>query len=224
MVSPARRTLPPRRTNLGSYSSRRQILQCRSYTHSPARCSSTSANSPTRTSIAPIIGPQCRAKHPLTAHGFYTRTIVDAAFDGLIRVRRYLCETCRRTVSLLPQFALPYLRSSVAVIACSSSPDCSRRKLSPTRCRHRRLTSAASSGCAASARKPRPWCAALAALTKPAPAPNFVSSRARHARIVRWISAHRFLFAGVRQHLLGWPRSLVPDGRRAALAPAAANA
>jgi len=61
--------------------------------------------------------PQCRAKHPLTAHGFYTRTIVDAAFDGLIRVRRYLCETCRRTVSLLPQFALPYLRSSVTVIA-----------------------------------------------------------------------------------------------------------
>jgi len=26
--------------------------------------------------------PQCRAKHPLTAHGFYTRTIVDAAFDA----------------------------------------------------------------------------------------------------------------------------------------------
>ena len=34
-----------------------------------------------------------------------------------------------------------------------------------------------------------------------------------------WIPAHRFLFAGLRQHLLGWPRSLVPDGRRAALVP-----
>ena len=61
--------------------------------------------------------PQCQAKHPLTAHGFYTRTIIDSAFDGFIRVRRYLCEACRRTVSLLPEFALPYLRSSVTVIA-----------------------------------------------------------------------------------------------------------
>jgi hypothetical protein len=37
-----------------------------------------------------------------------------------------------------------------------------------------------------------------------------------------WIPAHRFLFAGVREHLLGWPRSLLPDGRRAAHVPAAA--
>ena len=46
--------------------------------------------------------PQCPAKHPLTAHGFYTRTIVDSTFDGVIGVRRYLCQTCLRTVSLLP--------------------------------------------------------------------------------------------------------------------------
>ena len=61
--------------------------------------------------------PQCHAKQPLTAHGFYTRTLIDAAFDGVIRVRRYLCQACRRTVSLLPEFILPYLRSSVMVIA-----------------------------------------------------------------------------------------------------------
>src|ERR1700691_1175266 len=61
--------------------------------------------------------PQCQAKHPLTAHGFYTRTLIDAAFDGVIRVRRYLCQACQRTVSLLPEFVLPYLRSSLAVIA-----------------------------------------------------------------------------------------------------------
>ena len=61
--------------------------------------------------------PQCQAKHPLTAHGFYTRTLIDTAFDGVIRVRRYLCQTCQRTVSLLPEFVLPYLRSSLAVIA-----------------------------------------------------------------------------------------------------------
>jgi len=67
-------------------------------------------------------------------------------------------------------------------------------------------------------------CAALAALTKPAPAPNFVHRALAMLESSGWISAHRFLFAGVRQHLLGWPRSLVPDGRRAAIAPAAANA
>ena len=61
--------------------------------------------------------PQCQAKHPLTAHGFYTRTLIDAAFDGVIRVRRYLCQACQRTVSLLPEFALPYLRFSLTVIA-----------------------------------------------------------------------------------------------------------
>src|ERR1700722_4385579 len=61
--------------------------------------------------------PNCQAKHPLTAHGFYTRAVIDTAFDGVIRVRRYLCETCQRTVSLLPEFVLPYLRSSLTVIA-----------------------------------------------------------------------------------------------------------
>jgi len=61
--------------------------------------------------------PQCQAKHPLTAHGFYTRTLIDMAFDGIIRVRRYLCQACQRTVSLLPEFILPYLRSSLTVIA-----------------------------------------------------------------------------------------------------------
>ena len=33
--------------------------------------------------------PQCQAAHGLTAHGFYSRTLVDAGFDGTIRVRRY---------------------------------------------------------------------------------------------------------------------------------------
>jgi hypothetical protein len=67
-------------------------------------------------------------------------------------------------------------------------------------------------------------CAALAALTKPAPAPNFVQRALAMLESAGWIPSHRFLFASLRQPLLGWPRSLAPDGRRAALAPAAANA
>ncbi len=43
-------------------------------------------------------------------------------------------------------------------------------------------------------------------------------SRLRHRALhmlqsTGWIAAHRFLFAGVRCHLLGWPRGLAPDGR-----------
>jgi hypothetical protein len=96
--------------------SQRQIL-CRSYTHSPARCSNISSNWTTPILTAPDHCPQCQAKHPLSAHGFYTRTLIDTAFDGVIRVRRYLCQACQRTVSLLPEFVLPYLRSSLTVIA-----------------------------------------------------------------------------------------------------------
>ena len=51
--------------------------------------------------------PQCQARQPLTGHGFYRRTLVDVGFDESIRVRRYLCRSCQRTVSLLPHFALP---------------------------------------------------------------------------------------------------------------------
>ena len=68
----------------------------------------------------PACCPQCQAKDPLTAHGFYVRTLIDTAFDVTIRVRRYLREACRRTVSLslVPEFALLWLRSSLAAIVC----------------------------------------------------------------------------------------------------------
>jgi Domain of unknown function (DUF6431) len=165
--------------------------------------------------------PQCQAKRPLTAHGFYTRTIVDAAFDSEIRVRRYLCETCRRTVSLLPEFALPYLRSSITVIAMFLI---ARLLLAKT------LAAALSSS--SPYQRGQFWlrrfraqaedlCAALAAVAKPAPAPGFVYRALSMLESAGWIPAHRFLFASVREHLLGWPRTLVPDGRRAALIPAA---
>lgn len=46
--------------------------------------------------------PQCEAHRPLRAHGFYRRTLVDTAFDGVIRIRRTFaapanarCRCCR---------------------------------------------------------------------------------------------------------------------------------
>ena len=168
--------------------------------------------------------PQCEARQPLTAHGFYQRTLVDEAFDGVIRVRRYLCRACRRTVSLLPEFLLPYLRFSLAGIA-------------------RFLTARLGEGgtLAAAARaagqptmpyqRGQGWvrrflrqaatlAAALVAWTPIVPAPTFALRALHMLNAVGWIPAHRRLFAELRVHLLGWPASLAPAGRRVTLRPA----
>jgi transposase-like protein len=172
--------------------------------------------------------PQCEAHHPLRAHGFYRRTLVDIAFDGTIRVRRYLCCCCKRTVSLLPEFALPYLRFGIVVIALFLVA----RLLVG-------LTLKAAANAAKLAVMPYQrgqfWvrrfrqqaeklCATLAALMAPPAAPDFTSRALRMLESIGWIAAHRFLFAGVRAHLLGWPAFLAPDGRLTALPPAATPA
>jgi hypothetical protein len=170
--------------------------------------------------------PQCESKHPLTAHGFYTRTLTDTVFDGTIRVRRYLCRCCQRTVSLLPEFALPYLRSGLAVIALFLA----------ARLLHARTLKAATTEAAPPQmpyqrgqfwvrrfrKQAESLCAALAALTRPAPAAGFLDRVLQMLESVGWIAAHRFLFGDLRRHLLGWPRSLAPDGRRTAFSPAEA--
>ena len=170
--------------------------------HRPARC------------------PQCQARNPLKAHGFYTRTIVDADFEGEIRIRRYLCEVCCRTVSLLPQFALPYLRFSIAVIAL----------FLVARILHGKTLQAALPPSAPYQRgqfwvrrfrtQAESLCAALAAIARPAAAPGFVHRALTMLDSIGWMPAHRFLFGNLRQHVLGWPPSLAPDGRRIAFAPA----
>ena len=49
----------------------------------------------------------CGARKPLRAHVFYWRTVSDATYDGLIRVRRYLCLACRRKQAVhTPSLAL----------------------------------------------------------------------------------------------------------------------
>jgi len=168
--------------------------------------------------------PQCEAKQPLTGHGFYRRTLVDPGFDGVIRVRRYLCRLCKRTVSLLPEFALPWLRFSLTVISLFLVA----RLL-------RGLTLAAAALAAAQTvmpyqrgqfwirrfRKQAPGLGvALAPLTAPASAPDFVARALAMLESIGWIAAHRFLFSELRAHLLGWPRFLAPQGRRTRLVPA----
>ena len=125
----------------------------------------------------------------------------------------------RRTVSLLPEFALPYLRSSVAVIGL----------FLVARLLHAKTLAAALPPGTPYQRgqfwlrrfraQAEPLCAALAAMTKPTPAPSFIQRALAMLESAGWIPAHRFLFASLRQHLLGWPPSLYPDGRRVAFAP-----
>ena len=168
--------------------------------------------------------PQCEAKHPLTGHGFYCRTLVDAVFDGVIRVRRYLCLSCKRTVSLLPEFALPWLRFSISVIAVFLVA----RLLNG-------LTLAAAAREAAQSAMPYQrgqfWIRrfqkqvptlslALAPLAATITAADFVSRVLRMLESIGWIAAHRFLFSELRTHLMGWPRYLAPAGRRITLSAA----
>lgn len=168
--------------------------------------------------------PQCEAKRPLTAHGFYCRTLEDVGFDGVIRVRRYLCESCQRTVSLLPEFTLPYLRSSVIVIAL----------FLVARLLQRQTLKRAAATSAMAYQRGQFWvrrfgqqaatlCAALSALTKPTPAADFVERAVRMLEASGWVAAHRFLFGQLREHLLGWPRSLAPHGCRVTVSPLLAS-
>ena len=168
--------------------------------------------------------PQCEAQDPLTAHGFYRRTLVEIDFDGMIRVRRYLCHACKRTVSLLPEFALPYLRFGISVIS---------RFLVARLLKGQRLE--ASAAAAGQPHMPyqrgqfwvrrfrhqaEAWCLALAALICATPAASFVSRALHMLESLGWIRSHRFLFSQLRVHLLGWPRFLAPHGRRATLGSA----
>ena len=170
--------------------------------------------------------PLCHSRDPLRAHGFYCRTLVDVQYDGSIRVRRYLCLLCRRTVSLLPEFVLPYLRFSIQVIGLFLV---SRLLQAST------LAKAANTAvpCKMPYQRGQFWvrrfqqqaqtlCAALASLTAVTPAKDFLTQALQMLEAIGWIAAHRFLFAELRTHLLGW-RFLIPHGLRVNLSPASSS-
>jgi len=167
--------------------------------------------------------PLCHAKHPLFARGFYRRSLVDLEFDDLIPVRRYLCDICRRTVSLLPEFALPYLRFSISIIslflvarlldgrtlkasaAAAFQPDMPYQR-GQFWIRRFRMQAVA-------------LCGALVALTAAITAASFTSRALHMLQSIGWIAAHRFLLGQLRSHLLGWPRFLAPVGLPVKLRP-----
>ena len=160
--------------------------------------------------------PLCRARACFLAHGFYYRTVVDGEFDGSIAVRRYLCRLCRRTVSLLPDFILPYLRHSIVIIslflvsrlrAVRSLGEAAQTAFQPAMPYQRgqfwiRRFRKQAAG----------LCAALASLTTAVIAPDFVIRALQMLEAIGWIAAHCFLFGELRVHLLSWPRFLIPSG------------
>src|SRR5215471_17420495 len=160
--------------------------------------------------------PLCRARACCLAHGFYYRTLVHVEFDESIPVRRYLCRLCRRTVSLLPDFILPYLRHSIVIIslflvsrllAACSLREAARAAFQPGMPYQRgqfwvRRFRKQAAG----------LCAALVSLTAAVEATDFVTRALQMLEATGWIAAHRFLFGERRVHLLGWPRFLIPRG------------
>jgi hypothetical protein len=137
----------------------------------------------------------------------------DQSFPGF---NSYLCRCCKRTVSLLPEFASPYLRFGIVVIALFLV---ARLLLGLT------LNAAAESAklVAMPYQRGQFWvrrfrkqaekvCAALAALMAPPGAPDFTSRALQMVESIGWITAHRFLFADLRVHLLGWPAFLAAEG------------
>lgn len=168
--------------------------------------------------------PLCDAPDPLRAHGFYCRTLVDVQYDGSIRVRRYLCLLCRRTVSLLPEFVLPYLRSAIQVIGLFLVARLLERQTL-------RASAAAAFQPTMPYQRGQFWvrrfrqqavalCAALAGLTTVVPASDFLTRALQMLEAAGWIRAHRFVFAELGLHLLGWPRFLVAHGSGVNVYPA----
>jgi len=54
--------------------------------------------------------PQCKQDGTLRAIGFYSRSVTESRSGKIVafKVRRFLCEHCHKTLSLLPSFAQPY--------------------------------------------------------------------------------------------------------------------
>jgi hypothetical protein len=158
--------------------------------------------------------PQCQIQEPMRAHGFYSRTLVDTAFDGVIRVRRYLCQACRRTVSLLPEWALPYMRFSITVIARILKARLVEKLAWKSTAEAPAYYQRGQHWVRRFAKQAERLAMALTGRSTVISASSFVLRTMGMLENTGWITAHRFVFPDLRMHLLGWSPSLAPHGRR----------
>ena len=59
---------------------------------------------------------ECGINIPMKKNGFYIRYLIALGFAGDIRIRRYVCPKCGRTVSMLPSFCLAGYTYSIEFI------------------------------------------------------------------------------------------------------------
>jgi uncharacterized protein DUF6431 len=59
----------------------------------------------------------CGAEECFWGHGCYQRTVVHEGTETLVKVRRYLCRWCGKTVSLLFSFLVAYRKHSASTVA-----------------------------------------------------------------------------------------------------------
>jgi len=77
--------------------------------------------------------PCCGAGVRLERHGYYFRNVLARAGEYRVAIARYLCRSCRRTVSLVPCFLLPRFQRSKEVILESLREVLLRRRFVPYR-------------------------------------------------------------------------------------------
>jgi hypothetical protein len=65
--------------------------------------------------LSSLLCPHCHKNH-LYKHGFYSRYLIAKGFEGFIRIRRFICPCCGRTVSILPWFCHPRRTYSMGFI------------------------------------------------------------------------------------------------------------
>lgn len=60
--------------------------------------------------------PHCTSPHRLVGHGSYQRNAITHRQVIAIRVKRFLCSQCHKTVSILPSFCLPWRHYQTSTI------------------------------------------------------------------------------------------------------------
>jgi len=64
----------------------------------------------------PSFCPSCRVPVAPKKHGFYWRYLLTINFKQRIRIRRYYCPYCKKTLSYLPSFCLPHFQYALEII------------------------------------------------------------------------------------------------------------
>jgi hypothetical protein len=66
--------------------------------------------------IRPVVCPECGAVQSFIGHGFCPRQALEANQVYRLRLKRWYCKACHRTLCLLPSFLLRYRHYVLAVI------------------------------------------------------------------------------------------------------------